>query len=198
MAQPRTADLPCISYSVPNAAKVVDVPETKLWQAIKDKQLRSFKVGRSRRVTAPPEATVTNATSPCSSLIELSARAGIAESIRLALAVTGRETFEVLLYQDSELATVERQAGANRYFRFRCGPMLCCLLRQRDSDGAARISGQRLRARVQPIEQSGAARKASGRFHGTTGAESFDFVAVEPQPDAVVENAQFHCDGSGQ
>lgn len=51
MAQPRPADLPCISYSVPNAAKVLDVPETKLWQAVKDKQLRSFKVGRSRRVT---------------------------------------------------------------------------------------------------------------------------------------------------
>lgn len=51
MAQPRTVDLPCISYSIPNAAKVLDVPETKLWQAVKDKQLRSFKVGRSRRVT---------------------------------------------------------------------------------------------------------------------------------------------------
>ena len=51
MAQPRTADLPCIFHSVPNAAKGLDVPETKLWQAIKDKQLRSFKVGRSRRVT---------------------------------------------------------------------------------------------------------------------------------------------------
>jgi len=51
MTQPRTADLPCMSYSVPNAAKVLDVPETKLWQAVKDKQLRSFKVGRSRRVT---------------------------------------------------------------------------------------------------------------------------------------------------
>ena len=34
MAQPRTADLPCISYSIPNAAKVLDVPETKLWQAV--------------------------------------------------------------------------------------------------------------------------------------------------------------------
>jgi excisionase family DNA binding protein len=51
MAQPRTGDLPCISYSIPNGAKVLDVPETKLWQALKDKQLRSFKVGRSRRVS---------------------------------------------------------------------------------------------------------------------------------------------------
>ncbi len=51
MAQPRTTDLPCISYSIPNAAKVLDVPETKLWQAVKDRQLRSFKVGRSRRVS---------------------------------------------------------------------------------------------------------------------------------------------------
>jgi excisionase family DNA binding protein len=51
LSQPRTADLPCISYSIPNAAKVLDVPETKLWQAVKDKQLRSFKVGRSRRVS---------------------------------------------------------------------------------------------------------------------------------------------------
>jgi len=51
MAQPRTVDLPNISYSIPNAAKVLDVPETKLWQAVKDRQLRSFKIGRSRRVT---------------------------------------------------------------------------------------------------------------------------------------------------
>ena len=51
MAQLRMADLPCIPYSIPNAAKVLDVPETKIWQAVKDKHLRSFKVGRSRRVT---------------------------------------------------------------------------------------------------------------------------------------------------
>ena len=51
IAQPRTVDLPCISYSVRNAAKVLDVRETNLWRTLREKPFRSFNVGRSRRVT---------------------------------------------------------------------------------------------------------------------------------------------------
>lgn len=51
MADPIPTDAPAIAYSIPHAAKMLDLPETKLWQAIKDQALRSFKAGRSRRVT---------------------------------------------------------------------------------------------------------------------------------------------------
>ena len=44
-------DIPSLAYSVSQAAERTNIPETKLWAAIKDRQLRSFKVGRSRRVT---------------------------------------------------------------------------------------------------------------------------------------------------
>ncbi len=40
-----------LSYTVGQAAKRTNISETKLWSAIKDGRLRSFKLGRSRRVS---------------------------------------------------------------------------------------------------------------------------------------------------
>jgi excisionase family DNA binding protein len=40
-----------ISHSVERAAELTDIPQTKLRQAISDGLLRSFKVGRSLRVS---------------------------------------------------------------------------------------------------------------------------------------------------
>ena len=42
---------PALAYTVEQAAERVNIPQTKLWRAIRDNQLRSFKVGRSRRVS---------------------------------------------------------------------------------------------------------------------------------------------------
>ena len=42
---------PALAHTVEQAAERVNIPETKLWRAIRDGQLRSFKVGRSRRVS---------------------------------------------------------------------------------------------------------------------------------------------------
>jgi excisionase family DNA binding protein len=42
---------PALAYTVEQAADRVNLPETKLWQAIKEQKLRSFKFGRSRRVS---------------------------------------------------------------------------------------------------------------------------------------------------
>ena len=45
------ASAPALAYTVEQAAERVNIPETKLWRAIRDQQLRSFKIGRSRRVS---------------------------------------------------------------------------------------------------------------------------------------------------
>ena len=42
---------PALAYTVEQASERVNIPETKLWRAIRDQQLRSFKIGRSRRVS---------------------------------------------------------------------------------------------------------------------------------------------------
>jgi len=45
------ATAPALAYTVEQAADRVNIPQTKLWRAIRDNRLRSFKVGRSRRVS---------------------------------------------------------------------------------------------------------------------------------------------------
>ncbi len=51
MAEATDISARALAYSVPQAAKRTNLPETKLWRAIRDKQLKSFKLGRSRRVS---------------------------------------------------------------------------------------------------------------------------------------------------
>ena len=45
------AEAPALSYTVEQAAVRTNIPETKLWRAIRDGLLKSFKLGRSRRVS---------------------------------------------------------------------------------------------------------------------------------------------------
>ncbi len=40
-----------LAYTIPQAAEVANIPETKLWQATRDHLLVTFKIGRSRRVS---------------------------------------------------------------------------------------------------------------------------------------------------
>ncbi len=42
---------PALAYSVPQAARRTNLPETKIWRAIRDRRLTSFKLGRSRRIS---------------------------------------------------------------------------------------------------------------------------------------------------
>jgi hypothetical protein len=43
--------IPALSYSMSGAAARTNIPATKLWAASKAEQLRTFRVGRSRRVS---------------------------------------------------------------------------------------------------------------------------------------------------
>jgi len=52
--KPRTKHvetIPALSYTMTGAARRTNLPETKLWAASKADQLRTFCVGRSRRVS---------------------------------------------------------------------------------------------------------------------------------------------------
>jgi hypothetical protein len=40
-----------ICHRIPGASKATDIPERKLWDAVKDGDLRSFKLGRTRLIT---------------------------------------------------------------------------------------------------------------------------------------------------
>jgi hypothetical protein len=43
--------IPALSYSMSGAAARTNIPQTKLWAAARDEQLRTFRIGRSRRVS---------------------------------------------------------------------------------------------------------------------------------------------------
>ena len=47
----RVETIPALSYTMTGAACRTNLPETKLWAASKAGQLRTFRVGRSRRVS---------------------------------------------------------------------------------------------------------------------------------------------------
>ena len=48
---PRVDTIPALSYSMSGAAARTNIPETKLWAASYDDKLRTFRIGRSRRVS---------------------------------------------------------------------------------------------------------------------------------------------------
>lgn len=50
-AIPDPSSIPRLAYTVPEASVVTAIPETKLWEDIRTRRLRSFRYGHCRRVS---------------------------------------------------------------------------------------------------------------------------------------------------